>query len=48
MKVGIFSFFKREAHSGEISSNVSCRSSGDDDKCNCLCGLACGEIARKA
>ena len=42
MKVGIFSFFKREAHLGEISSKVSCCSSGDDDKCNCPCGLACG------
>jgi hypothetical protein len=46
MKVGIFSFFKREARSGEISSNVS-RSSGDDDKCNCLVVFASGEIARQ-
>ena len=39
MKVGIFPFLKRGAHSGEISSNVSCRSSGDDDKRNYPCGF---------
>jgi hypothetical protein len=45
MKVGIFSFFKHEAHLGEISSKVSCCSDGGSgcggggDKCCRSCGF---------